>query len=361
MFTRAWFGRKVALTVIAVGAAALGGCQPKAPPPPAPPAEVNVAPVLRRDERITEEWIGTLAGYVDADIRAQVSGYLLKKAYQEGTAVKKGDLLFQIDPRSTEAAYAQVKAVVDKANADLAREKTLVEKDAISKQEYDTALAAHLSGLASLQTAQLNLDFTRITSPIDGVAGIATAQIGDLVGPGSGVLTTVSTLDPIKVYFSISEQAYLDFLRGGPGRPKFPEGLDLQLILADGSVYPQPGKYFATDRQVDATTGTLRLVGVFPNPGNRMRPGQYGRVRAVVRTELGALEVPERAVSELQGAFQVATVSADNKCHWVTVQVGERLGGRWIISSGLRADDRVVVDGLQKARDGATVSPHLVR
>jgi RND family efflux transporter MFP subunit len=280
--------------ILASLAAALGGCEPKPAPPPPPPPDVNVAPVTQRDEAITDEWIGTLDGYVDADIRAQVTGYLLRKGYQEGTVVKQGDLLFQIDPRPFEAAYAQVKATADKAKLDYDREKNLIDKDAISRQDYDTAVAAQASATASLQTAQLNLDFTRITAPISGIAGIATAQIGDLVGPGTGVLTTVSTLDPIKVYFSISEQSYLEFLHGGPDRPKFPEGLDLQLILADGSVYPQHGKFFAADRQIDSSTGSLRLAGVFPNPDNRLRPGQYGRVRAVVRQVRGALEVRKR-------------------------------------------------------------------
>lgn len=338
---------------------ALAGCdrQTASAPPPPPPPEVAVAKVTQRDEPIRQEWIGTLDGFVDADIRAQVSGYLVRQDYRDGAPVKKGDLLFEIDPRPFQAAQAEAKANYQRANADLERNKALVGTDAVPRSQYDTAVAAQLTAQAALQTADLNVGFTRIVAPIDGVAGIARAQIGDLVGPGSGVLTTVSTVDPIKVYFSIGEQSYLDFQRGGPDRPKFPDGLQLQLVLSDGSVYPATGKFYAADRQVDPATGTLRVVGEFPNPDRLLRPGQYVRVRATVRTAKGALEIPERAVAELQGAAQVAVVDAGNHAHFVTVQLGERVAGRWIVTSGLKPSDTVIVDGLQKVREGVSVTP----
>lgn len=336
----------------------LAGCgQPTSSAPPPPPPDVTVTKVVQHDEQIRQEWIGTLDGFVDADIRAQVSGYLIHQNYRDGAAVKKGDLLFEIDPRPFEAAESEAKANYERANADLERDKALVGTDAVPRSQYDTAVAAQLTAKAALQTADLNLGFTRITAPIDGLAGIARAQLGDLVGPSSGVLTTVSTVDPIKVYFSISEQSYLQLQRGGPDRPKFPEGLQLQLVLSDGSVYPKTGKFYATDRQVDPATGTLRVAGEFPNPDNLLRPGQYVRVRAVIRTAKDALEVPERAVSELQGASQIAVLQDQHKAHFVTVQLGDRVEGRWIVESGLKPTDTIIVDGLQKVREGSTVNP----
>ena len=334
--------------------AILAGCKQPAPPPP----DVDVVAVVQKDEPIQAEWIGTLDGFVNAEIRAQVPGYLLKQAYTEGAVVKKGDLLFQIDSRPFQAAYDQVKANFDKAGLDFKREAELIKKEAISQEDYDNAVQAQLGDKAALEQAQLNLEFTRITSPIDGIAGIATAQIGDLVGPGTGVLTTVSTVDPIKVYFPISEEAYLDFKKPRPGQPDFPTGIALELVLTDGSVYPLKGKIYATDRQIDPGTGTLRIAGVFPNPDNLLRPGQYAQVRAVVRVEQGALMVPQRAVNELQGAYQVATVDGENHAHLRTVKVGDRDGSLWIIEDGLKPGDQVIAEGIQKVREGMLVNPH---
>ncbi len=337
--------------------AAFTGCsENKAAVAPPPPPDVVVTPVIQKDEPISAEWIGYLDGLVNAQIRAQVTGYLLKQDYVEGQPVKKGDSLFTIDPRTFQTAVDQVTANFNKAELDLKREADLLKQQAISQEDYDNAVSAHLSAKASLETAQLNLQFTHIVSPIDGMPSIATAQIGDLVGPSSGILTTVSTLDPIKAYFSISEGAYLDFKSERNNATKFPDGLELELILGDGSVYPQKGKVIALDRGVDANTGTLRIAGSFPNADLLLRPGQYAKIRAVVRTIKGALEVPQRAVNELQGTYQVIKVDNENKAHLVPVKVGERVGTNWIITSGLQTGDQVITEGLQKVRDGMTVN-----
>jgi len=344
-------------SLLSLVAALISGCaEKKAQTAPPPPPDVVVAPVIQKDEPISAEWIGVLDGMVNAQIRAQVTGYLLKQNYTEGQPVKKGDLLFTIDPRNFQATVDQVTANFNKAEIDLKRNADLLQKQAISQQDYDNALAAQLAAKAALDTAKLNLDFTQITSPIDGVPSIATAQIGDLVGPSSGVLTTVSTLDPIKAYFPISEGEYLDFEAHRDNATEFPGGLVLELILADGSVYPEKGKVIALDRGVDANTGTIRLAGSFPNPNLVLRPGQYARIRSVVRTLKNALEVPQRAVNELQGTYQVFTVDSENKAHLVPVKVGPRVGPNWVITSGLKPDDRVIVEGLLKAHDGGAVT-----
>jgi membrane fusion protein (multidrug efflux system) len=312
---------------------------------------------VQKDEPIVMEWVGTLDGFVNADIRAQVSGYLGRQAYTDGAPVKKGDLLFEIDARPFQATYDEVKANFDKSELDLKRQSELLATQAAARQDYDDALAAQLAAKAALEQAQLNLQFTRVVSPIDGLAGIATAQLGDLVGPATGVLTTVSTVDPIKVYFSITEGTYLDFTRERPGQPKYPQDLELHLILSDGSTYPLAGKFYAADRAIDAGTGTLRLAGVFPNPHYLLRPGQYAKVRAVIRTIHGALLVPQIAVAELQGAYQVATVDGENHAHLRTVTVGDRVGPLWIISQGVQPGDRVVTEGFQKVKEGMVVNP----
>lgn len=346
-FSSEWLSGALLIVVLA-------SCK-QPPPPPAPPPIVEVTPVLQRDEPISAEWIGSLDGLVNAQVRAQVTGYLLRQNYAEGTRVKAGDLLFEIDPRSFQAIYNQTKAAADKTILDFKRNNDLVGKQVVSRQDYDNALAAQSAAQAALEQAALNLEFTKIKSPVDGVAGLALSQVGDLVGPSSGVLTTVSTIDPIKAYFTISERAYLELSRQG-GPTKFPEGLELDLILSDGSAYPHRGKIFAVDRQIDATTGTLRIAGTFPNPDNLLRPGQYARIRSVVRIAKNALEVPQRAVAELQGAYQVATVDADNKAHVRTVKVGPRIGSRWIIEDGLKPGDNVVVEGAQKVKEGMLVA-----
>lgn len=334
------------------------GCKPKpAAAPPAPPPDVVVAPVIQRDEPVRAEWVASIDGLVNAQIRAQVPGYLLKQVYADGAQVKKGDVLFEIDRRPFQAVLEQMQANFDKAENDRQRLAKLSDENAVAAQERDNAIHAAAAAKASLDSAQLNLEFARIVSPIDGLAGIATAQIGDLVGPTSGILTTVSTVDPIKVYFSISEQTYLDFRRALPGQPKFPEELEFDLIMADGSTYPQKGKFLAADRQIDPGTGTLRIAGVVPNPDFLLRPGQYARVRATVRISKDALLVPQRAVSQLQGGYQVAVIGADNKAHLQNVKVGDRSGSLWVIAEGLHPGDRIVVDGIQKVREGAAVNP----
>jgi membrane fusion protein (multidrug efflux system) len=333
---------------------------------------VEVAAVTRADVPIYHEWIGVLDGLVNAQIRAQVTGYLWTQNYREGDPIKKGDLLFEIDPRPFQAALDQAKGLLAQAEArsgktelDVKRYAPLVKDHAISQEEYDDAVQADLeakaavvSAKAQVEQAQLNLGFTKITSPIDGIASIARAQIGDLVGPSSGELTTVSTIDPIKAYYNVTEQAYINFTKlfqGESDRDERLHQLEIYLILGDGSVYPLPGKIFAADRQIGPTTGALRLEALFPNPHNSLRPGQFARVRVKFDVARGALMVPQRAVTELQGAYQVDVVDGDGKAHIQPVQVGERIGQMWVIKSGLHPEDRVIVEGLQKVREGTAV------
>ena len=336
-------------------AVVLAGCKAKQTAVSASPPEVQVVRPVQRDEPIYAEWVGAVDGLVNAQVRAQVAGLLLRQAYAEGGPVKAGDLLFEVDSRSFQAAVDLARANAEKAEADFKRVAALSDEQVVAKQDYDTAVAARAATKASLAQAELNLEFTRIKSPIDGVAGLATAQMGDLVGPTSGILTTVSTVNPIKVYFPISEQEYLQFRHQPTGR-RFPEDMELELVLSNGSTYPQKGKFFAVDRQIDPNTGTLRVAATFPNPENLLRPGQYARIRAVVSVEQNALEVPQRAVNELQGTYQLAIIGADNVVHLRAVKVGQRVGSRWIITDGLKPDDQVVVEGLQKVREGTTVN-----
>ena len=350
----------LSILVCAVAAGLCGGCHKAEEHPTAPPPEVLVAPVLQQDVPVRREWIGSLDGYVNAKIRAQVSGYLQRQAYREGARVRKGELLFEIDPRPFQAALDQAQARLGKTELDVKRLTPLAREEAVSRQELDDAVQANLANKAAAEATRLNLGFTKIASPLDGIAGIATAQIGDLVGPASGDLTTVSTLDPIKAYFTLSEQEYLTCPtcyadESGPGSNE--ATWELELVLANGSLYPHKGKLFITDRQVDVRTGTIRLAGLFPNPGDVLRPGQFARVRAVTQTLKGALLVPQRAVAELQGTYQVVVVGADNKAIIRPVTVGERVGGLWVISSGVKAGESVVVEGIQKARQGVSVSP----
>jgi RND family efflux transporter MFP subunit len=342
--------------------------------PAAPPPEVQVITATPVDVPIYQQWIGTLDGYPNAQIRAQVSGYLIKQDYAEGSEVKKGDPLFEVDPRPFQAALdqalgkqAQDEAQFGKTQLDVKRYTPLVRDQAVSQEELDDAIQANLMAQAAIQadkaaveTATLNLEFCKITSPVDGIAGTALAQIGDLVGPGGTVLTTVSTIDPIRVYFSISEQSYLAYSRQftnaeerGAGR----SDMELQLILSDGSTYALPGKWLFTSRQVDVNTGTLQIAGLFPNPDYILRPGQYALVRAKTETRHGAILLPQRAVSELQGSYQVAIVDADKKAHIKTVQVGDQVGNDWLIQSGLEPNDQVVAEGTQKVREGMAVDP----
>jgi RND family efflux transporter MFP subunit len=348
------------------------GCKEKPHATPPVPT-VEVAAVTQGDVPIYHEWIGTLDGLVNATIRAQVTGYLWTQDYREGDTIKKGDLLFQIDPRPFQAVLdqakgqlAQAEARLGKTELDVKRYGPLVKDKAISQEEYDDAVqadleakAAVLSAQAQVEQAQLNLGFTRIVSPIDGIASIAKGQIGDLVGPGTGELTTVSTIDPIKAYYNVTEQAYINFARlflKEIDRADRLKQLGIQLILGDGTVYPQAGAIFAPDREIGPTTGALRLEARFPNPDGVLRPGEFVRVRVKFDTLHGALLVPQRAVSELQGSFQVDVVDAENKVHIQPVSVGERSGSLWIIEKGLEPGQRIVVEGLQRIRDGMTVN-----
>jgi len=363
----------VSIFVLAFGA----GCEEKKQTPAAAqPPEVEVAQVTQQDVPIYSEWIGTTDGLVNAKIRAQVSGYLLRQAYKEGKTVKKGDLLFEIDPRPFKAALDQAvaqlaiaKAKLGKTELDVKRYTPLARDKAISQEELDNAVQANLaakagvqSAEASMEQAKLNLDFTRIVSPIDGIAGTSIVQIGDLVGPGTtSELTTVSTVNPIKVLFPISEgehmEAMQDSERTGRTASDTASHVVLELILADGSVFPQRGKFYFADRQVDVKTGTLRIAALFPNPGDILRPGQFARIRALRGTRQNALLVPQRSVTELQGGFQVAVVGPDNKVSIRNVKAGERVGSQWVIAEGLKPGERVVVEGVQKVREGQVVTP----
>lgn len=341
-----------------------------APPPPA----VEVAEVVQKDVPVYSEWVGTTDGLVNATIQTQVTGYLVKQNYREGDFVRKGQVLFEIDPRTFQAAVdaakgslAQAEARWDTAKANLARIRPLAARNAVSQKDLDDAVGAEQSTRASvesakaqLESAQLNLEFTKITSPVDGIAGIAKAQVGNLVGPGQvSELTSVSTVDPIKVYIQVSEQELLRFQRERKGQAsaKAAEGLPLELILADGSVYPHKGRFSLADRQVDVRTGTLKIGALFPNPGNLMRPGQYALVRATLETKKGALLVPQRAVTELQGKFLVAVVGTDNTVELRPVTPAERVGSLWLVDKGMKPGERVVVEGVQKVRTGVRVVP----
>ncbi len=374
------------------------GCQREqkaAPPPPL----VEVIDVLQKDVPIHFEWIGTADGLVNAVIRAQVMGYLIKQNYREGDFVKKDQVLFEIDPRPFKVALEQAKATLDQARgsleqakaevarqeayyvtskANLARIKPLADQNAVSKKDLDDAIGKEQSNQAAVvaaqasvvaaeaavgvakaavDKAQLDLDFTKLTSPVAGIAGIAKAQIGNLVGPGQvEELTTVSTVDPIKVYISVSEQEYMKAMetRQAHGAP---QKVPLELILADGRVYPHKGGVALADRQVDVKTGTIKVGALFQNPGNILRPGQFGRVRALMGVKKGALLVPQRAVTELQGSYQVAVVGPDNKVDIRPVKAAERIDQLWVIDEGLKPGERVVVEGIQKVRQGMPVNP----
>ena len=380
------------------------------------PPDVEVAEVVQKDVPLYKEWIGTLDGLVNADIKAQVSGYLTQQAYTEGSFVKSGQLLFQIDPRpfqasldQAQAQLAQSEGQLSQARAQLAESEAqvsvaaanqrrvqldverytpLARDQAITQQDMDnatqnnmaakaqlqaatarvetaraqitTSTAAVESARAAVETAQINLGFTRLTSPIDGIPGIAQMQVGALVSPASGVITTVSTVDPIKVYFTASEQEYLDYARRFPTAEKRQAAnrlLELELILADGITYPQKGRFYFADRQVDVRTGAIRLAGLFPNPGNSLRPGQYGRIRTATQTRQGALLIPQQAVIDLQGTHQVAVVDPGDKVSIRAVNLGETIGHDWIVRDGVKPGERVVVEGLQKVRQGMQVRP----
>jgi membrane fusion protein (multidrug efflux system) len=362
------------MTIVCLAALAAFGCERKDAVSALAP-DVLVTEVVKRDVPIYAEGVGTTAGTIDAQIRAKVQGYLLSRNYVEGAFVKAGDLLFKIDARPYQASFDQLRGELARAEAaykktqmDVARDTPLAKQGAVSQKELDDSIQANEANKASvfaaranLEKGKLNLDWTSIASPIDGVAGVASAQIGDLIMENT-VLTTVSQVDPIKVLFPISEKMYLRFAEriqkavanpSGDQRTRAP----LELILADGSVYPHKGKAALPDRQVDIKTGTITIVSYFPNPGNVLRPGQYAKVRAVVETVHDALVVPQRSVQELQGIYQVAVVDAENKIAVRTVKPGARVGNQWVITSGLSQGEQVVVEGLQKVRSGIVVSP----
>src|SRR6266851_811908 len=365
--TRMWVLGCVVLNLLSSGGCGNKNVSAAAPPPP----NVQIVEVVQRDVPVYHEWIATLDGYVNAQIQPQVSGYLIQQNYREGALVRKNDVLFKIDPRpfkavldQAEAQLAQAEAQMGKTELDVQRDTPLAKEKAIAQSQLDNDIQANLAAKATVQAdkavieqAQINLEFTNVRSLIDGVAGIATGQVGNLVGPQT-ILTTVSQLHPIKAYFVVSEQQYLAFVQRNPtvaAREKTERQLVLELILADGSTYPEKGKFFAADRQVDVQTGAIRLAGLFPNPDNVLRPGQYGRVRFVSYIRPGALLVPQKAVTELQGMYQVAVVGSDNKVSLRTVQVGEQTGPMWIIEQGVKPGERVVVEGVQKVRDGMPV------
>jgi RND family efflux transporter MFP subunit len=367
------FSHAILAAVALITATACKDGQPTASAAPAPPpvAVVSVAP---ERVQLTGEWLATLDGNVNAQIRPQVTGYLVKRNYREGAAVRKGEVLFEIDSRPLENALSQAqaqlaenRAALAKAERDLARDRPLAEQRAIAQSQLDNDLSAHDSAKAAVEsaqamvkTAQLNVGFTRVTSLIDGVAAIATAQIGDLVGPQT-LLTTVSQLNPIKAYFPLSEQEYLgvsDQLRGpgGPSRLWQAQG-GLSLVLADGTTHPQRGAILAVDREVDPKMGTIRISALFPNPGNVLRPGQGARVRAQTSVRTDALLVPQRAVAELQNGFQLRVLTKGNQVAMRTVTLGPRIGNRWVVESGLKAGEQVIVDG-PTVKEGLVVSPH---
>jgi membrane fusion protein, multidrug efflux system len=345
-----------------------------APPPPS--VQVEVADVMQKDVALQVEWVGTTDGSNNALIRAQVSGYLLKRPYTEGAFVKQGDVLFQLDPSKFQTALDQALGELAKAQAQFTKSKQDVDRDtplakegAISQKELDDSVQSHAAtrgslaaAKASVEQAKLNLGWTRITAPIDGIVGISKAQIGDLID-ATTELTSISTLDPIKVYFPMSEQEYFEAAEKiQQGYKDKQEGKEyslapLELVLGGEKVYPHKGQFYLVDRQVDQKTGTIRVAALFPNPNNLLRPGQFARVRATARMKQNAILVPQRAVTEMQGSYQVAVVTPENKVDIRPVKVGHRSGSLWIISQGLKPGERVVVEGLQKVKAGMTVDP----
>jgi RND family efflux transporter MFP subunit len=394
-----WTAAGVIVVVAVLAAAIHSGAKPTAQAPPLP--AVEVAPVEQRDVPVYGEWIGTLQGLVTADVKAEVTGYLLARQYKEGSYVRKGQLLFQIDPRPFQAALAQAKGNLAQAQAQFVQDQAqvatakanqlksqldvdkyvpLAKAEAASQQDLDNAVQTNLANKAqvqgakaaitaamaqiqadqaAVQIASINLGFTRITSPIDGIAGIAQAQVGDLVSVNSSALTTVSTLNPIRDYFTVSEQAYLQLQKRFASSD--PERWKLQLVLADGTTYPRDGQFYFADRAVDQNTGSIQLAGLFPNPGNILRPGQYGKVRAVVQMRRGALLIPQPAVSELQGSYEVDVVGRDNRIAIRPIKVGQQVGTMWVVLEGLKPGERVVVEGGAMLRPGMQVQPERFR
>ena len=365
-----WVTGLLAMAALAL----LGGCATKTEAAPPPPPEVQVVDVQQKDVPIYGEWVAILDGYVNADIRPQVSGYLMKQNYREGSVVRKGDVLFEIDPRPFDAALqqtkgqqAQAEAQLGKTALDVQRDTPLAKQSAIPQAQLDNDIQANAAATAivdaakaQVEQARLNLEFTKVRSLVNGVAGMAKGQIGDLVGPTS-ILTTVSQIQPIKVYFSVSEQEYLPFASRisevASGKRAIGVNKVLELVLADGSVYPSKGQILIADRQVDLKTGTIRFAGAFDNPSGILRPGQFARVRFPTAMAKNAMLVPQRSVIETQGSYQVAVVTPENKASIRPVTVGERVGDMWIIRSGVQPSEQVIVEGFQKVREGSPVVP----
>lgn len=351
----------------------LSGCSKSDKPVGPPPPEVLVTEVRQADVPIYNEYVGQLDASVNATIQARVQGYLVSQNYKEGQPVKKDDILFQIDHRPFEAALAQAKAAFMQADAsakqaesNAQRAAELFQRKVASEQERDNAVQSAAAARAqaeaqraAVEQAQLNVDYTTILAPVDGIAGLTKVQVGDLINAGT-TLTTVTKVDPIKAYFTVSEQRYSEYSNryaDPQERIEHEKELSFQLILADGSTYPHKGEMFAADNQVDVRTGSLRIAALFPNPGNILRPGQFARIRVLSETRKGALLVPQRAVTELQGTTQLAIVGPDNKTHIQPVKMGRRIDHEWIVDDGVKAGDRVVVEGVQKAREGTAVNP----
>jgi len=337
------------------------GCKPAKSSQPASPPVVEYVLVEQKDVPIHREWVGTLEGEVNATISAQVTGYLLHQRYTEGQAVKKGALLFEMDARLFQATLDQARAKLRKTELDVARYTPLAATEAISQQELDDAIQANLAAKAVVAEAELNVEFCRIRSPVDGVAGLARAQIGDLVGPGTGPLTTVVQVDPMRVYFSLAQETIIRIqerrLAEGQNLRQPSDGVPLELILPSGSVYPRKGRSRFGNNQVDVKTGTVRVVGEFDNSQGLLIPGMFARVRALVGTETNALVVPQRAVTETQGHHFVAVIGAEDKITIRPVETGERVGQQWLVQGRLQAGDRIVAEGIQKVREGAVVNP----
>jgi membrane fusion protein (multidrug efflux system) len=368
-------GRSRGLVLLTFFLSGIAGCEKKQDFV-LPPISVEVTSVRRQDVPIYGEWLGTLDGFVNAQVRAQVSGYLLSQNYKEGVFVKKDTLLFQIDPRlfqanvdQAAAKLKQTQAQLERTQIEVNRNKPLAQEGAISQQELDNSVQSNLAAKADVDGAQaqydkakIDLEFTKILSPVDGIAGLANAQVGNLVGPSGEPLTTVSTVDPMKALFTISEQDYLNLVKQVPTpeeRSTFRNQLEFEMIFANGQIYAEKGKFYAVQRQVDSRTGTLQIAAVFPNPGNVLRPGQFVRIRANTYTRKDVMVIPQRAVSELQSVYQVAVVGSDDKVQIRSVKVGEKFGRSWVILEGLDDGDRVIVEGLQKVSDGqqVTVTP----
>ena len=348
-------------------------CEKKeAPPPPAPPT-VDVVDVIQQDVPIYSEWVAQLNGDINAQITPKVQGYVLKKNYQEGTFVKKGDLLFEIDPRPFEAALDQAKADLamaqanlTRANTDVTRDTPLVQQSAVPQKQLDNDMAAQAAakaqvaaGNAMVEQAKLNLDWTKVYSPVDGVAGLANSQVGDLVGTTTK-MTTISTVNPIRAYFNVSETVYLHFaneIAAALNGTKTTAPIAIEYLQANSQPFPEKGRIILVNREINSGTGTIQLAAAFPNPGGILRPGGFGTVRFVTDMQKGALLVPQKSVIEVQTDYQVVVVGADNKVSFRPVKVGARVGENWIITDGLKLGDKIVAQGFMKLRDGMPVNP----